>query len=330
MSGLAIGTGLVATDSGTGGGGTGPAGPTGATGATGPTGPSEGPTGATGATGNDGATGATGATGPTGATGATGSGATGPTGPTGATGGGGGGDLVSPLVDAEISISGATTATISRMHVCSGTGPYTVTLPAASGNAGKFVGLRMAISLTGLVTIDGNSGETIDGVTTRIMWAGESCVLLCDGSDWFKVAGKTVPMTIVLSLASDQTGLSANTWTAIDFDAIAGGNQGAMFDSGNGRVTILRPGSYDCQMAAYLTGVGSFGYFSVMVNSATPSYGLSQSAAVSNTAAGAFAMELGGLSAGDFVVATVYSDGASATVLAAGSPTLSVTETPTW
>jgi hypothetical protein len=104
-------------------------------------------------------------------------------------------DFLAKLHDAEISVTGAVTATIGRMHVCSGTSAdYTVTLPAASGNTGKFIGFRMASGLTKLVTLDGNSAETIDGLTTRIMRFNESAILFCDGSNWFKVAGRSVPM----------------------------------------------------------------------------------------------------------------------------------------
>jgi len=61
-------------------------------------------------------------------------------------------DMLSTLTASEISITGATTATISRMHVCSGTSAdYTVTLPAVSGNTGKLIGFRMSSVVLTLV-----------------------------------------------------------------------------------------------------------------------------------------------------------------------------------
>ncbi len=43
-----------------------------------------------------------------------------------------------------VSVTGTATATISRLHVCSGTtADYTVTLPAVSGNSGKYIGFVM-------------------------------------------------------------------------------------------------------------------------------------------------------------------------------------------
>jgi hypothetical protein len=101
---------------------------------------------------------------------------------------GGSGDLVSPLVSAEISITSATALTISRMHVISGSTDFTPTLPAASGNAGKFIGARF--TNTGVTTIDANASETIDGVLTRRYFQGQSAFWLCDGSNWFSANQK--------------------------------------------------------------------------------------------------------------------------------------------
>lgn len=152
-------------------------------------------------------------------------------------------DFLAPLFSAEVSVTAAITATVGRQHVCSGTSAdYTVTLPAASGNAGRLIGFRMASGLTKLVTLDGNASETLDGVLTRIMWAGESCVLLCDGSNWFKVAGVSKPQTIKLvrttTLSIAHNTLTDVTWTAATWDDLSG------FTSGT-TATIRRGGRYD-------------------------------------------------------------------------------------
>ena len=102
--------------------------------------------------------------------------------------GGSGGDLLSALLNAEVSITGATTLTASafgKLHVCSGTAAdYTVTLPAVSGNAGKFIGFRMASGLTKIVTLDPNASELVNGLATWPMMANETAVLYCDGTAW--------------------------------------------------------------------------------------------------------------------------------------------------
>lgn len=160
-------------------------------------------------------------------------------------GSGGGGDMLSTLTAAEIAITTTTTLTISRMHVCSGTtANYTVTLPAVSGNAGKFVGVRMATGLTKLVTIDGNASEAIDGALTRIMWAGEAAILLCDGSNWFKVAGKSIPFFVDVSV--DPMSLTAGAFTKLAPSTVNSDAAG-LWDNTNKYITVPRPAGYDFQ-----------------------------------------------------------------------------------
>jgi hypothetical protein len=155
---------------------------------------------------------------------------------------GGSGDMLSTLTAAEISVTTTATATISRMHVCSGTtANYTVTLPAASGNAGKLIGFRMAGGLTKLITIDGNASETIDGATTRIMWANEVAILLCDGTGWTKIAGKSIPMVAYLSLVGAQS-LTSGAVTKVTLDTIVT-NSAGMANTASSRIDIVRPGN---------------------------------------------------------------------------------------
>jgi hypothetical protein len=168
-----------------------------------------------------------------------------------------GSDLLSPLtLGAEISVTGAVTATMSRMHVCSGTSAnYTVALPAASGNAGKFIGLRMSTALTKIVTIDGNSSETIDGATTQLMHDGESVLLMCDGSNWFRLAGKFIPMRVSLTLSSVQSVVSDAivpiTFNSEVFDV------GELGDVANNRIVIKRSGYYTVSLYSMVPGLDS-------------------------------------------------------------------------
>lgn len=153
-------------------------------------------------------------------------------------------DQLSPLVSAEIPITGATTATIGRMHACSGTaGNNTVTLPPAAGNAGRLIGIRMAASLTTIVTIDGSGSELIDGAQTRAMWRNEVAVLLCDGVGWTKVGGKSIPLQCIISPSSNQA-IAPFTITLINCDYTNVDNSGSMADLPNHRIVILRSGQY--------------------------------------------------------------------------------------
>lgn len=146
---------------------------------------------------------------------------------------------------ADVAVTGAVTATIGKWHICSGTSAdYTVTLPAASGNAGKLIGLRMSSALTKLVTIDANSTELIDGVETRVMWANEVAVLFCDGTGWTKIGGKSIPMVAGIYRASNQTSVTAASiekvlCSTLDFD-----DTGFVADATNSRLTVKRTSSY--------------------------------------------------------------------------------------
>lgn len=169
-----------------------------------------------------------------------------------ASGGGGSGDMLSTLTAAEISITTTVTATISRMHVCSGTtADYTVTLPAVSGNTGKFIGFRMAPGLTKFVTIDGASSETIDGATTRVMRANEAAILFCDGVTWTKVAGKSMP--IVISARDNATDQTIGTTTIVTLDlAVVLTDMYSNVDTSANTITIPRVGTWQIYFKASL------------------------------------------------------------------------------
>lgn len=98
-------------------------------------------------------------------------------------------DFLSPLTDFLIGLDDAATATIGRLHVLSdGASAYTVTLPAASGNSGKFVSFFGSPFLTQTITLDGNGSETINGAANMTITAGDAVMLYCNGSNWFKIA----------------------------------------------------------------------------------------------------------------------------------------------
>jgi len=62
---------------------------------------------------------------------------------------------------------------------------FIVTLPAASGVAGRMYHIKKTDSSANAVTVDGNASETIDGGTTATIAAQfESIQIVCDGSNW--------------------------------------------------------------------------------------------------------------------------------------------------
>ena len=101
----------------------------------------------------------------------------------------------------------------------------------------------MATGLTKLVTLDGNASETIDGLTTRVMWAGESAILLCDGSNWFKIAGKSIPLKATIEGAA-ATSIASATSVRVDMNTTIEQSNSSMVDLSTDRITVPRPGSY--------------------------------------------------------------------------------------
>lgn len=63
----------------------------------------------------------------------------------------------------------------------------TITLPAASGRAGKIYVIHRKAGTTNSITIDPNAAETIDGVATITVptAAGSSKWIFCDGTSWY-------------------------------------------------------------------------------------------------------------------------------------------------
>ncbi len=142
-----------------------------------------------------------------------------------------------------VAINGATTATINQRHRCVDAGSpadYTLTLPAVSGNDEQLLEVIIDRAMTKFVTLDGNSSETIDGATTRLMWAGETALLQVINGEWKKIAGKNVPMSVTASISSNPT-VANSTETKMVLDTFSSGIS-ALFDSGNAKLLVKRAG----------------------------------------------------------------------------------------
>ena len=166
------------------------------------------------------------------------------------------------LSPVEIAVTTTATATLNRWHRCTGTSAdYAVTLPACANNAGKLIGFIMDAALTKLVTLDGNSAETIDGATTRIMWANETCILRVNdaGTAWEKIGGKSIPMRADLAYTANQT-FNAGVVTKV---ALATANSrftasnSTMADTANNRIIAKRPGSYNLCLELFWNNTNS-------------------------------------------------------------------------
>ena len=145
-----------------------------------------------------------------------------------------------------VSVTGAATATTSTWNKCTATSAnYALTLPAASAASGLMVGILIAPSSTALVTVTAAGSDKIDGSATQIMWAGESAQLYSDGTNWFKVAGKTIPMMATLGFSTNQT-FAVNTNVLLTWTTIISNGAPASFTAGSAlsKLAVLRPGKY--------------------------------------------------------------------------------------
>lgn len=71
-------------------------------------------------------------------------------------------------------------------------GSVTLTLPAASGNAGLTYTIKK-ISASNTCTIDGNLSETIDGSTDKDLVSNYAFAkIICDGDEWHVIASNTI------------------------------------------------------------------------------------------------------------------------------------------
>ena len=151
-----------------------------------------------------------------------------------------------------------TTTALGKLHICSGTSAnYAVTLPPAASCSGKTIAVSIATGTTKLVTITGNGTELINGSNTRIMWAGESATLYCDGTTWSKIAGQSLPMVAGQYQTTSQS-IATGTLTKI---ALATGYAAhcppAMNDTVNSKISIVRSGLYDINFSGRWNAITS-------------------------------------------------------------------------
>lgn len=253
--------------------------------------------------------------------------------------GGGGGDLLSNLVNAEVSISAETTLTnaaFGKMHVISGlTENYPIFLPDVTGNAGKIIGFRVAhySGANKLYTLTRSGGASIDGTITRVLHAGESAILLCDGIAWRKIAGQTIPFTCKIAwLGTPDPDIARVTLLALTLNTVVSDPFG-MAQVANNRINVLRgnPYLYVCGMRYYahtcarnflLADIDGISFDADEKSSAGANLSKGISTVVS-------------ISAGSYASCRIQHDAAAAvkTYIAGGTtaaPYLSLTEIPSW
>lgn len=233
-----------------------------------------------------------------------------------------------------VAIAGATTLTaagVGKVHVCTGTSAdYTLTLPDSGMIAGDLMAVQMgtAVTLTKLVTLDATSGNLIDGQQTRVMWSNEVAILRWDGTNWTKIAGKSIPMNCRMFGAGGRSIATASqtklTIGSTSFDV------GGLADTSNSRVVIRRAGNYS--LLAYLRAGAliTASRFSLELRKNGSFLAITEVGA-SSTGVGITSNDIVPLVAADTIDAYAYQDtGSSMTTGTAPAPYLAVTEITSW
>jgi hypothetical protein len=124
------------------------------------------------------------------------------------------------------------TTTNSTIDVSGGT--FTITLYTAVNNIGRTLYIKN--SGTGIITVDANASETIDGQLTRTLSNDESLLLQSNGSNWVMLNASPIQLT----LSHAGTSLSNTTTYFIGQDFSAGALPTTFNDSR--RVVCLKSG----------------------------------------------------------------------------------------
>jgi hypothetical protein len=230
-------------------------------------------------------------------------------------------------------ISTTATAVSGQVNRCTATSAnYTVTIPDGSANTDLLVIAITDVS-TKLVTISGKLKQST--TNTRVMHNGESFTFRWNTTlgGWEVVDKVIIPMTAGLSRSTTSTGHGTVAWEHIDMTAQDYGDS-LMFDSGNGRISIQRPGRYNVTAFAYLVdGTATNTSFNVCAaknQTADHTNGFQQMFGVSGTGAGSFACAMDCV-AGDYISYNTYAPLHAYDVRADLVPSrLTATEVPTW
>jgi hypothetical protein len=148
-------------------------------------------------------------------------------------------DFLSGLSGDEVAITGAATLQLGSMNVCSGTGSYTVAVPTAVGNYKRCFGIRMATSLSGIVTADGFSSQTLGGELTRPFWAGEMAVFMSDGANWIRLGGTWIPFS-AKGLRNSGATITNGSPTKLSLNSALLDSNSLLVNTTTGRITVQR------------------------------------------------------------------------------------------
>lgn len=179
-------------------------------------------------------------------------------------------------INTETAISATTTLPnlfpASYLLVDSGTPvDYNVIMPSAAV-AGSLVFIRVSPAATKLYSLYDN-GTLFEGIDRRILWAGESAMLLKTATGWIKIGGRSIPFHGQIRRLSNQSLITG--WNTVQYTSAIGDSKGLnlCYDTVGKCFTTPRNGLYAFTSSLSISGVpvGSESYSAFCVgNSGGP------------------------------------------------------------
>ncbi len=145
----------------------------------------------------------------------------------------------------------------------------TVLLPTVTSQTGSTESLCVN-DTSAPATIDANGSQTINGSLTRIMVAGECAIIAVRSGEWKKLSGRSVHLSAILARTTTLA-IVANTWTVVPMPLQTGGDA-IMFNSANGRASILRSGNYAVTVNIAVDTPATTQFVGTSRNLTTPEY----------------------------------------------------------
>ncbi|MCE3234527.1 MAG: hypothetical protein K0Q50_707 [Vampirovibrio sp.] len=156
---------------------------------------------------------------------------------------------VTPPVSAIYSISTGTQAGTGSgaLYVCTST--FTLTLQAAATNGANWIA-HVRNDGSGVITIDPDGSETIDGLTTITIGPGNSCTIVCDGSNYVTL-GRKAELIVLRDQKTQNTDggtFTSGAWRTRDLNTEVQDTGGNCTLSTN--QFTLSPGTYQIEASA--------------------------------------------------------------------------------
>lgn len=134
---------------------------------------------------------------------------------------------------------------LNKMVVCATAGAFYSPVLPPSAPVGSSIFIRIAQNMTFLVVLTAGGSDTIDGVTSRTMWSGESALLVkTSATEWTKIAGRTIPMSGSIIRTANQLITTGSTFVPVDFTTANSPGSRYCWDSANNRFRAGRAGTW--------------------------------------------------------------------------------------